>query len=76
MKVGGCSMMSEKEKCALQRAFSTDDGRVALAYLARFARADEAEFCADPRLSEYIQGRRSVVLEIRKVFNNPEGVKL
>lgn len=69
-------MMSEKVRCAMQRAFSTDDGRVALAYLAEFARADDADYCEDPRKSEYIQGRRSVVLEIRKVFNNPEGVKL
>jgi len=71
--------MDEREMRELRgsmlKVFSTDDGICVLRYLASFARADEAEFCADPRKDAYLQGRRSVVLEIRKIMkerNNDE----
>lgn len=51
------------------KVFSSDDGVVVMRYLARFARADDADFCNDPRKDAYLQGRRSVVLEIRNIMN-------
>ena len=48
------------------KVFHGDDGAVVLRHLAEFAHADDADFRADPRLDAYMQGRRSVVLEIRK----------
>ncbi len=50
------------------KVFTCDDGEVVLRSLAGFARADEAEFCGDPRKDAYLQGRRSVVLEIRRIL--------
>ena len=50
------------------RVFCSDHGVVVLRELAAFARADEAEYCADPRKDAYWQGRRSVVLEIRNIM--------
>ena len=50
------------------KVFSSDDGVIVLRYLAEFSRADEAEFCNDPRKDAYLQGRRSVVLEIRNIM--------
>lgn len=50
------------------KVFSSDDGVVVLRYLAKFARADDADFCNDPRKDAYLQGRRSVVLEIRNIM--------
>ena len=47
------------------QTFNSDHGRKVLAYLADFAAADSADFINDIRKSDYIQGRRSVVLEIR-----------
>ena len=51
------------------KVFSSDDGVVVMRYLARFAHADDADFCNDPRKDAYLQGRRSVVLEIRNIMN-------
>ena len=60
--------MSEKEALTIARVFSTDAGRAALETLEKFARADEAEFCEDPRKQDYMQGRKSVICEIRKAL--------
>ena len=57
-------MMSEKERCAIQRIFSSDDGVIALRYLKNFAGVSSADFVADPRKADYMQGRRSVICEI------------
>lgn len=48
--------------------FSSDDGSIVLRYLSAFSHADDAEFCNDPRKDAYLQGRRSVVLEIRNIL--------
>ena len=42
-------MTDEKTRWAFKRLFATDEGAVVLRVLAEFARADEAEFCSDPR---------------------------
>ena len=60
--------IDEKTATAFGLVFASDNGRIVLEYLAEFAHADDADFCNDPRKSEYIQGRRSVVLEIRKII--------
>lgn len=60
---------AEQIRMAVLRTFHSDDGRITLQYLAEFAKADDADFCLDARKSEYLQGRRSVVLEIRKIIN-------
>ena len=63
-------MSSEEDKLrtAFGFVFSGDYAQIVLDHLAEFAHADEAEFCNDARKSEYLQGRRSVVLEIRKLI--------
>ena len=61
-------MRDERIRNSIKRAFSTDEGIVALEYLASFARADEADYCEDPRKEAYWQGRRSVVMEIRRII--------
>lgn len=48
--------------------FDNDHGRAVLDELAEYTRADEAEFCQDPRKDAYLQGRRSVLLHIRKLL--------
>lgn len=64
--------MSEDEKNQLRLAFhlvfNTDNGRAVLNELAEFVRADEAEYCADARKESYMQGRRSVLLHIKKLL--------
>jgi len=57
---------------AFQTAFDGEAGRIVLAELARFAGADQAPFCADPRMQEYMQGRRSVYCEIIRIINSKE----
>ena len=54
------------------KVFDNDAGRKVLKYLAAFAEADNADFIADQRKSDYIQGRRSVVMEIRKILKEGE----
>lgn len=55
------------------KVFENDDGQIVLSDLADFAHADDADFCGDPRKDAYMQGRRSVVLEIRKILKgNPD----
>lgn len=67
-------MTDEKTRWAFKRLFATGDGAVVLRVLAEYARADEAEFCSDPRKDAYLQGRRSVVLEIRKILEEQNEV--
>ena len=66
--------MDEKEERSIResmlKVFSSDDGVVVLRYLASFAHADDADFCLDPRKDAYLQGRRSVVLEIRRIIKD------
>lgn len=57
---------------AFQTAFDGEAGRIVLAELAKFAGADQAPFCADPRMQEYMQGRRSVYCEIIRIINSKE----
>jgi hypothetical protein len=67
-------MNDEKEMQSVResmlKVFNSDDGVVVLRHLTEFARADDASFCADPRMDAYLQGRRSVVMEIRKVMSD------
>lgn len=67
-------MTDEKTRWAFKRLFATDDGAVVLRALTEYARADEAEFCSDPRKDAYLQGRRSVVLQIRKILEEKDEV--
>ena len=53
-------------KFCAAKIFKCDEGVTFLRELEEFTRVDEAEFCSDPRKSEYLQGRRSVMLHIRK----------
>lgn len=59
-------MNEDQRRAVFQRCFVSDAGRMVLEELSSFAHADEAEFCLDPRKDAYMQGRRSVILEIRK----------
>ena len=61
-------MEQERKKYLFQKVFLSGEGQKVLEELAEFAHADEAEFCNDPRKDAYIQGRRSVVLEIRRIL--------
>ena len=54
------------------RVFTSDDGVIVLRELAEFALADRADFCADQRKADYLQGRRSVVMEIRNQLKEKE----
>ena len=61
--------MKKEEKIYLfQKVFLSGEGKKVLEELAEFAHADDAEFCNDPRKDAYMQGRRSVIMEIRKVL--------
>ena len=60
--------MDDRTKTAFGLTFATEHGKIVLEYLEKTFRADEAEFCNDVRKSDYIQGQRSVVLEIRKII--------
>jgi len=66
------SANEEKVRNCMKRIFSTDEGAVVLAHLAEFAYADSADYCGDPRKDAYLQGRRSVVLEIRKIMKEKD----
>ena len=50
------------------RAFSGDDGVIVLRELSQFTGADNADFICDSRKSDYMQGRRSVFLEIQNII--------
>lgn len=58
----------DKKRAAFQKVFCSDEGIVVLRELAEFARADEAEYCTDPRKDAYMQGRRSVIMQIRNTI--------
>ena len=62
--------MDTKQKIreSMLKVFSSDDGVIVLRHLASFAHADDADYCQDPRKDAYLQGRRSVVLEIRNIM--------
>lgn len=61
-------MEDSETRNAFLLTFQNDNGRIVLRKLADFAHADDAEFCTDPRKDAYLQGRRSVILEIRKIL--------
>lgn len=65
-------MSPVQKKACFQKLFSSDEGFLVLKELAAFARADEAEYCADPRKEAYLLGRRSVIMEIRRILNSNE----
>lgn len=60
---------SDKEKLAIAQCFSGETGALALAALSRFAEADHADFIQNPRLMDYLQGRRSVICQIKEVLD-------
>lgn len=63
--------MDPKEKRSLfLKVFLSPEGQVVLRELAEFARADEADYCQDPRKEAYYQGRRSVICEIRNTIKD------
>ena len=61
-------MEQARKKYLFQKVFLSGEGQKVLEELAEFAHADDADFCNDPRKDAYIQGRRSVIMEIRKVL--------
>lgn len=63
------SSFTEKETLAIAQCFSTEAGMIALAALSRFAEADHADFIQNPRLMDYLQGRRSVICQIKEVLD-------
>ena len=46
----------------------SENGKLVLEHLERFAGADNETFNPDPAVSAYNQGRRSVILEIRRLL--------
>lgn len=65
-------MDPDKKKYYFQKVFCSDEGQKVLELLAEFARADEAEYCQDPRKDAYLQGRRSVIMEIRNTIKEKQ----
>ena len=61
-------MDEEEQRCivAFRYTFDGVNGERVLEYLDRFCRTDEDLFTQDIRQNDYLQGRRSVMLEIRK----------
>ena len=61
-------MDEEEQRCivAFRHTFDGVNGERVLEYLDRFCRTDEDLFTQDIRQNDYLQGRRSVMLEIRK----------
>lgn len=55
-----------KRQEAYCRTFEGKDGAIVLADLARFCRANEPTFHADPRVHAVAEGRREVWLRIQK----------
>ena len=60
---------AEKLRNACLKIFSSDDGKILMNFLIHFTRADEAEYCVDPRKDAYLQGRKSVVCELKKIMH-------
>ena len=55
-------MADEKTRHDFQVTFGmTDEGKLTLAALERFAEWDRADFIPDPARAAYLQGRRSVI---------------
>ena len=48
--------MDDKIRTAFGLVFASEQGKIVLQHLAEFAHADEAEFCNDPRKSDYLLG--------------------
>ena len=63
----GVDLEGEKRlRGAFRRAFGTDDGRIVLARLSKFAAEGDEGYVPDTNLLEYMRGRRSVLCEIRR----------
>jgi hypothetical protein len=60
---------------AFRRVFGSDDGRIVLASLAKFAAEGDEGYVADVQLLQYIRGRRSVLCEIRRHIGGGEDVR-
>lgn len=62
--------MDKKQKREMFcRTFNTESGRMVLEYLKDYVHFQDGAFYHDPRLQDFMQGRRSVVCEI---LNNLE----
>lgn len=64
-----------QRKQGYSNTFKDDDrfARIVLADLARFCRANETTFNADPRVDALLQGRREVFLRIAQHLDMTEG---
>ena len=67
----------EKKSVTLTRAardifLFSDNGKLVLAHLERFCFADQETFNPDSAVTAYNQGRRSVILEIRRLLKPTE----
>lgn len=61
-------MISDRLRNACMRIFHSEDGRLLMDYLVKYARADEADFCDDARKAAYLLGQKSVIFEIRNIM--------
>lgn len=57
----------EKTERAFRRLFAGDDGRTVLEHLEKFARFYDSVHIHDPGLAAFVNGRRSVICEIRRL---------
>lgn len=62
-------MEAKRKRNLFARLFTSGDGEAVLQELESFAKFSDGQFIADPRLETYMQGRRSVICEIRNTIN-------
>ena len=69
--------MSEQEQQIKRemfcRTFLTDTGAAVMEYLEQFAHFNDGAFYNDARLESYMQGRRSVICEIKQTLEKKHG---
>lgn len=54
---------------AFYEIFASENGEIALKYLEELGKLNDDTFCRDSeRLNCYLQGRRSIVIEIKKLI--------
>lgn len=61
-------MTEDEKRHSYVLTFSGVHGETVLEDLERFANYDRCDFCNDPRKETYMQGRRSVICEIKRIL--------
>lgn len=59
-------------RAAFQTAFSGEAGEIVMCHLEDFAHFNDTALAPDPRLQDYIAGRRAVVCEIKNIISSRE----